>query len=62
MSRPAPLTPDDLATIYGDGWRFACDRTRTGRVWSGVDARGTRYEADDAVTLVGRIARKEPVS
>lgn len=62
MARPAPLTPDDLATIYGDGWRFACDRTRTGRVWSGVDARGTRYEAPDAMSLVGRIARREPVS
>lgn len=62
MARSAPLTPNDLAVIYGDGWRFACDRTRAGRVWSGVDARGTRYEAPDAVTLVGRIARKEPVS
>lgn len=62
MSRSASLAPDDLATIYGDGWRFACDRTLRGCVWSGVDARGTRYEAPDAMSLVGRIARKEPVS
>jgi hypothetical protein len=54
----ACITPADLRTIYGDGWRF----TRYGTTWVGVRDDGTRFEASDPVTLCGRIARGESVS
>ena len=52
------LTPEDLAALYGDGWRFG----RYGSTWVAVRADGTRYEADDALRLVGKIARRESIS
>jgi len=52
------LTPEDLAALYGDGWRFD---ERDG-IWIAVDRHGTRYEADDDLRLVGKIARRESIS
>ena len=52
------LTPADLARTYGDGWRF----TRYGATWVGVAPDGTRYEADDALSLVCAIAHGRSVS
>lgn len=52
------LTPATLASLYGDDWRFD---ERDG-IWIAVDRHGTRYEADDALRLVGKIARRESIS
>ena len=54
----ASLTPADLARTYGDGWRFD---ERDG-IWIAVDRHGTRYEADDALSLVCAIAQGRSVS
>jgi len=52
------LTPEDLARVYGDGWRFGVyDAT-----WVGVAPDGTRYEADDALSLVCAITQGRSVS
>ena len=52
------LTPEDLAALYGDDWRFD---ERDG-LWIGVDRHGTRYEADDALSLVCAITQGRSVS
>ena len=52
------LTPSTLASLYGDGWRFD---ERDG-IWIAVDRHGTRYEADDALSLVCAIAQGRLVS
>ena len=54
----ASLTPEDLARTYGDGWRFG----RYGSTWVAVRADGTRYEANDALSLVCAIAQGRSVS